>query len=135
MAAALTGVHLSQPAFTTRPVLAWSAAFPAAALRATALARVPPNHAARPTSCSERETVLVDMASPGIGFTVGGPAIPTWGRGQPAPPSRSAGPGGHRSGSDELGAVVRAQRRVHLRGLDDQHRDVVGGVLVLEVQN
>src|SRR4051794_41543502 len=66
MAAALTGVHRSQPAFTTRPVLAWSAAFPAAALRATALARVPPNHAARPTSCSERETVLVDMASPGV---------------------------------------------------------------------
>src|SRR3954465_2311521 len=135
MAAALTGVHRSQPAFTTRPVLAWSAACPAGVLSATALARVPPNHAARPTSCSERETVLVDMGSPRVGFTIGPPAIPIESEGNrprrvpavalPRPPS----------GGDEFGAAPPSQLRLDLRGLDDQQGDVVRGVLVLQVQH
>ena len=135
MAAPLTGVHRSQPAFTTRPVLAWSAACPAAALRATALARVPPNHAARPTSCSERETVLVDMGSPRVGFTVGGRAIPLGAVGNRPRPARSTGPGSRAQGATSSELAARAQLRLDLRGLDDQQGDVVGGVLVLEIQH
>src|SRR3954452_5672866 len=71
IAAALTGVHRSQPALATAPVALSLPASAAAALRATALARVPPNQAARPTSCSERDRVLGAMAGllemPGTG--------------------------------------------------------------------
>src|SRR3954464_3918625 len=115
MAAALTGVHRSQPAFTTRPVLAWSPACPAAVLSATALARVPPNHAARPTSCSERETVLVDMGSPGVGFTVGGSAIPIGAEGTRGRPGVLQRPPRPSSASDELGATAGAQLRLDPR--------------------
>src|SRR5215217_2288851 len=55
MATALTGVHASQPALATRPASLASVVWPAARLSATALASVPPNHAARPTSCSSLE--------------------------------------------------------------------------------
>src|SRR4026208_1762008 len=58
MAAAFTGVHLSHPAFAPAPVPLLPSACAAAGLSATALASVPPNQAARPTSCSERDTVL-----------------------------------------------------------------------------
>src|SRR3954469_833962 len=57
IAAALTGVHRSQPALVTAPVLESLPASAAAAFSATALARVPPNHADRPTSCRARERV------------------------------------------------------------------------------
>src|SRR5918994_1276988 len=50
IAAALTGVQRSQPAFATAPVVLAVAASEDAGLRATALASVPPNHAERPTS-------------------------------------------------------------------------------------
>ena len=99
MAAALTGVQRSQPVLATRPVLAWSAACPAAGLSATALASVPPNHAERPTSCSERERVLVDMGSPRVGFTVGGRAIPLGAVGNRPRPARSTGPGSRAQGA------------------------------------
>src|SRR4051795_3046564 len=62
MAAALTGVHRFQPALATAPVAEALPASAEAALRATALASVPPNQAARPTSCSERDRVLRAMA-------------------------------------------------------------------------
>src|SRR3712207_2399363 len=56
MASALTGVQRFQPSLATRPVSLPASA--AAALRATALARVPPNQADRPRSCRERARVL-----------------------------------------------------------------------------
>src|SRR5829696_278275 len=55
MATALTGVHASQPALATRPASLASVVWPAARLSATALASVPPNHAAKPTSCNSLE--------------------------------------------------------------------------------
>jgi hypothetical protein len=55
MATALIGVQASQPVLATRPALLGSDASPAARLSATALANVPPNQAARPRSCSNRE--------------------------------------------------------------------------------
>src|SRR5688500_15431258 len=58
MARALTGVQRSQPALATRPVSRSLPASAAAAFRATALARVPPNQADSPRSCRARETVL-----------------------------------------------------------------------------
>src|SRR5688572_10544436 len=64
MAAALTGVHRSQPTLATAPVREAESAWEAAGLSATALASVPPNHAARPTSCSERDRVLRGMGPP-----------------------------------------------------------------------
>src|SRR3954452_21477338 len=57
MATPLTGVQWSQPALATAPRSVEPPASAAAGFRATALARVPPNHAARPTSCIEREIV------------------------------------------------------------------------------
>src|SRR3954452_7991769 len=57
IAAALTGVHRSQPALVTAPVLEALPASAAAAFSATALASVPPNQADRPTSCRARERV------------------------------------------------------------------------------
>src|SRR4051794_14231511 len=57
MAAPLTGVQWSQPALATAPRSVEPPACAAAGFRATALARVPPNQAARPTSCIEREIV------------------------------------------------------------------------------
>ena len=63
MATAFTGVQRSQPTFATRPVPDAEDASAAAAFRATALARVPPNQAAKPRSCSERETVLRAMTA------------------------------------------------------------------------
>src|SRR3954453_5774815 len=62
IAAALTGVHRFQPALTTAPVALSLPASDAATLRATALASVPPNQAARPTSCIERDRVFRAMA-------------------------------------------------------------------------
>src|SRR5829696_425781 len=63
MAAALTGVHRSQPALATRPVAESLPASPAAAFSATALASVPPNQAERPRSCRVRDRVLRAMTS------------------------------------------------------------------------
>src|SRR4051795_10841510 len=62
MAAALTGVQRFQPALVTAPTFLSLPASAAAAFRATALARVPPNQAARPTSWRERDSVLRAMA-------------------------------------------------------------------------
>src|SRR3954452_9886386 len=62
MAAALTGVQRFQPALVTAPTDLSLPASAAAAFRATALARVPPNQAARPTSWRERDSVLRAMA-------------------------------------------------------------------------
>ena len=61
MATALTGVQASHPALETAPVERASEAAAAARFSATALASVPPNQAARPTSCSEREMTLFCM--------------------------------------------------------------------------
>jgi len=58
IATALTGAQRFQPVFTTLPVPLGSPASEAAEFSAMALANVPPNQAARPTSCSERERVL-----------------------------------------------------------------------------
>jgi hypothetical protein len=57
MATALTGVQRFQPVLATAPESLWLPAWAAAGFKATALASVPPNHAARPRSCMERETV------------------------------------------------------------------------------
>src|SRR4051812_7004164 len=62
MATALTGVQRSQPALATRPVAESVPASPAAAFRATALARGPPNQADSPGSCRRRDRVLGAMA-------------------------------------------------------------------------
>src|SRR4051812_5536038 len=75
MAAALTGVQRSQPALVTRPVAASLPASPAAALRATALASVPPNQAERPRSWSVRDRVLRAMVS-SWGWGVVRPSLP-----------------------------------------------------------
>src|SRR3954470_20420313 len=64
IAAALTGVHLFQPVLATRPVLSGSVVSAAAGVSATALARVPPNQAASPTSCRERDRVSCATGSP-----------------------------------------------------------------------
>src|SRR3712207_4919176 len=61
IAAAFTGVQRSHPTFATAPVRLDRPASAAAGLSATALASVPPNQAARPTSCSALETVFVAM--------------------------------------------------------------------------
>src|SRR5215213_9252693 len=58
MAAALTGVQRSQPTLATAPVSDADWAADDAGFRAMAFASVPPNQAASPRSCSERETVL-----------------------------------------------------------------------------
>ena len=57
MAAAFTGVQRSQPALATAPVRG-RVGLGGRGVQATALASVPPNQAARPTSCSERDRVL-----------------------------------------------------------------------------
>src|SRR5215203_7127498 len=64
MATALTGVHASQPALATRPASLASVVWPAARLSATALASVPPNHAARPTSCNSLEGKFSTICPP-----------------------------------------------------------------------
>src|SRR3712207_9183273 len=55
IAAALTGVQRSQPAFATAPVREADPASAEAGLSATALGSVPPNQAESPTSGRERE--------------------------------------------------------------------------------
>ena len=62
MAAVFTGVHRSQPTLATAPVPLGESAS-----AADALASVPPNQAARPTSWSERDRVFVDMDPPDDG--------------------------------------------------------------------
>src|SRR5215218_10698066 len=74
MARALTGVHRFQPSLATRPVSPPASA--AAAFRATALARVPPNQADRPRSCSERDRVLRATGEL-LGSSVGIPSYPS----------------------------------------------------------
>src|SRR5206468_3414266 len=94
----LTGVHRFQPTLATRPVLFWPVASPAAALRATALASVPPNQAARPRSWKARDRVLRAMMSlrgQGKGF---GPRLP------PPAPGHA---GRQRSGGVQPGPRVR----------------------------
>src|SRR3712207_2526278 len=87
IAAALTGVQRSHPTFATAPVRLDRPASAAAGLRATALASVPPNQAARPMSCSALETVFVAMGeSP---WEVGC-VLPTY----PSPEAANDGPAG-----------------------------------------
>src|SRR3954453_19702013 len=64
MAMALTGVHRSHPTLATAPVSCGLDASAAAGLRATALARVPPNQAARPRSCRDRDRVFLATVAP-----------------------------------------------------------------------
>src|SRR4029453_5579975 len=64
MATALIGVQASQPVLATRPALLGSDVWPAALLSATAFANVPPNQAARPRSCSNREGKFGTTRSP-----------------------------------------------------------------------
>src|SRR3954454_20410682 len=71
IAAALTGVHLSHPVLATRPVPLAESAWAEAGLSATALARVPPNQAARPTSCRDRERVSCAKMSSILGCGLG----------------------------------------------------------------
>src|SRR3712207_8131254 len=73
MAAAFTGVQRSQPTFATAPALPGCSAWAAAGLSATALARVPPNQAASPRSCRERDTVL---RATGCSFRSGAAEVP-----------------------------------------------------------
>src|SRR3712207_4228378 len=94
MAAALTGVHRSHPTFATAPVRLDRPAAAAARLSATALASVPPNQAARPTSCSEREMTLFCMEllmDLGVGLSV-----PDRGRTHTGPVGPGCGHGSHR---------------------------------------
>src|SRR3954469_9050304 len=58
IAAAFTGVQRFHPVLATAPTSLGMVASAAAGLSATALANVPPNQAAKPTSCSDRDRVL-----------------------------------------------------------------------------
>src|SRR5512132_1481684 len=69
IATALTGVHRSQPVLVTAPTSLGVVALAAAVFSATALAKVPPNQAARPRSCSDRESVLRAMAPSSVTLT------------------------------------------------------------------
>ena len=62
MAATLTGAQAFQPALVTRPASLYRSVSPAARLRLTAFARVPPNQAAKPTSWRARDGKLRTMS-------------------------------------------------------------------------
>src|SRR3712207_5451186 len=87
IAAAFTGVQRSHPTLATAPVRLDRPASAAAGLSATALASVPPNQAARPTSCSALETVFVAMGEISLGGREVGCVLPTY------PPPRAANDG------------------------------------------
>src|SRR4051794_2328452 len=146
MAAALTGVQRSQPAFATRPVAESEPASPAAAFSATAFASVPPNQADRPTSCSVRDRVLRAMEYSSEGWIVS--AVPTLalrghaGRGQPAPMPRLRCPdsraptqvprlrcpdSGAVAQGGALAGLVRLDLAVLRRGGGDQGVEEAGG--------
>src|SRR5512132_33270 len=93
IATALTGVHRSQPVLVTAPTSLGVVALAAAVFSATALAKVPPNQAARPRSCSDREGVLRAMAPSSVTWT-------RWcGCGKAAGCGRGGGGTGPRTGS------------------------------------